>query len=65
MMCNDHNLDLVNINAFTKFGEILPSCSQVIERKRNYYVNEIRKFRTVYCGTACLERKSGEKIQIQ
>ena len=29
------NLDLININALTKFGEILSICSQDIERNRN------------------------------
>ena len=32
MMCN--NLDLVNINAYTKFGKILSICSQDIEQKQ-------------------------------
>ena len=27
--------DLININALTKFGEILPICTQDIEWKRN------------------------------
>ena len=30
------NLGQVNINAHTKFGYILSSCSQDIERKQNY-----------------------------
>ena len=30
------NLDHVNINAHTKFGLILKSCSQVIERGKKY-----------------------------
>ena len=34
------NLDLININAFTKFGEILSICSQDIEQKRNSVVNQ-------------------------
>ena len=36
MMCNITNLDLVNMNAYIKFGEILSICSQDIERKQNY-----------------------------
>ena len=36
MTGNNPNLDLVDINAFTKFGKILSICSQDIERKRNY-----------------------------
>ena len=35
MMCNNPNLDLVNMNAYFKFGEILSICSQDIERKQN------------------------------
>ena len=34
-MCSNPNLDLVDINAYTKFGEILKICSEDIERKRN------------------------------
>ena len=36
MTGNNPNLDLVNINAYTKFGEILSFCSQDIELKQNY-----------------------------
>ena len=35
MMCNNPNIDLVNTNAYIKFGEILSICSQDIERTRN------------------------------
>ena len=35
MTGNNPNLDLVNINAYIKFGEILSICSKNIERKRN------------------------------
>ena len=37
MTANNPNLDLdlVNINAYIKFGEDLSICSQDIERKRN------------------------------
>ena len=31
MMCNNPNLDLVNINVYTKFGEILSISTQDIE----------------------------------
>ena len=34
-MVNNHNLDLVNMNVYTKFGQILSFRSQYIERKRN------------------------------
>ena len=33
---NNSNLDLVNINAYIKFGDFLSTCSQNIERKRNF-----------------------------
>ena len=35
-MCDNPNLDLVNIIVYTKFGKVLSICSQDIERKRNY-----------------------------
>ena len=31
-MRNNHNLDVFNINAYTKFGQILSVISQYIER---------------------------------
>ena len=40
MMCNNPYLDLVNINAYTKFGKILLFCSQDIELKQNSEWNE-------------------------
>ena len=33
---NNPKLDLVNMNAYIKFGEILSICSQDIEQRRNY-----------------------------
>ena len=36
IMCNNHNVDLVNMNAYIKFGKILYICSQDIEQKQNY-----------------------------
>ena len=39
-MCNDPILDLVNMNAYIKFGEILTICSQDIEQKLNFGVNQ-------------------------
>ena len=39
-MCNNPNLDVVNINAYAKFGQIPSICSQDIERKRNYDINQ-------------------------
>ena len=35
-MCKNRNVDLVNMNAYIKFGEILSICSQDIERKRKF-----------------------------
>ena len=40
MTGNNPNLDLVNMNAYIKFGEILSICSQEFEWKRNYDVNQ-------------------------
>ena len=40
MMCNNPNVDLVNMNAYIKFGEILSVCSQNIEWKQNFGVNQ-------------------------
>ena len=43
-MCNNPNIDLVNMNAYIKIEEILPIGSQDIERKRNLGVNKGHKF---------------------
>ena len=40
MTGNNPNIDPVNINAYIKFGEILSSRSQDIERERNFDVNQ-------------------------
>ena len=40
MLCDNHNIDLVNMNANIKFGEILSISSQDIERKRNFGINQ-------------------------
>ena len=39
------NLDLVNINANTKFCKILSVCSQDIEQKQNYKRNSDIKYK--------------------
>ena len=39
-MCINPKLDLVNMNAYIKFGEILSIGSQDIERKRNFGANQ-------------------------
>ena len=40
-MCSNINVDLVNMNAYIKIGEILSICSQDIERKQNFGVNQV------------------------
>ena len=41
-MCNNPMLNLVNINAYIKFGENMSSVSQDIERKRNFGVTLVQ-----------------------
>ena len=38
--CNNPKLDPAKMDAYIKFGEILPNGSQDIERKRNFCVNK-------------------------
>ena len=40
MTGNNPKLDVVNVDVYTKFGQILSIRSQDIERKRNYDVNQ-------------------------
>ena len=40
MRCNNPKPDLVNVKTYIKFGEIPSICSQDIERKRNFGVNQ-------------------------
>ena len=40
MTCNNPKLDLVNMNAYIKVGETLSICSQDIEWKLNFGVNQ-------------------------
>ena len=40
MMCNNPKVDLVNMNAYIKFGEILSVGPQNIEGKQNFGVNQ-------------------------
>ena len=40
MTANIPNVDLVSINSYIKFGEIQSICSQDIERKRNFGINQ-------------------------
>ena len=39
-MCNNPNLDLINMNADIKLGENRSICSKDIERKQNSGVNQ-------------------------
>ena len=39
MTGNYLKVDIVNINAYTKFGKIIPICSLDIERKRKSDIN--------------------------
>ena len=41
MMCNIPKLDLGNMNAYIKFGEILFIGSQDIEQKQNFGINKV------------------------
>ena len=41
MTCNNPQLDLVNLNAYIKAGEIRSICSQDIEQKRNFGINQV------------------------
>ena len=40
MMCNNPNVDLVNMNVNIKFGENMSSSSQNIKRKRESSLNQ-------------------------
>ena len=40
MTCNNPRLDLVNMNAYIKFGENMSSISEDIEGKRNFGINQ-------------------------
>ena len=40
MTGNNPKLDVVNVDVYTKFGQILSIRSQNIERKQNYDVNQ-------------------------
>ena len=40
MTCTDPKIDVVNINAYLRFGEILSICSQDIERKQTFSLNQ-------------------------
>ena len=40
IICNNPNVDLVYLNAYIKFGEILSISSQDIEWKQNFGLNQ-------------------------
>ena len=40
MACNNYKPDPAKMNAYIKFGEILPNGSQDIEPKQNFGVNK-------------------------
>ena len=40
MTCTDPKIDVVNTNAYLKFGDILSICSQDIERKQTFDLNQ-------------------------
>ena len=40
MMCNNPDVEIVNMITYIKFDEILSICSQDIELKRNFGVNQ-------------------------
>ena len=40
IMCNNNNVDLVNMNVYIQLGEILSISSQDIERKQNFGINQ-------------------------
>ena len=43
-MRNNPTVDLINLNAYIKFGEILSICFYDIEQKRFYQINAHTKF---------------------
>ena len=53
MTCNNPKLDLAKMNAYIKFGEILPTGSQDIEGKQNFGVmgnNSGTNFQKMTCN---------------
>ena len=41
MTCTDPKIDVVNINAYLKFGEIMSICSQDIEPKQTFGISQV------------------------
>ena len=52
---NNSNLDLVNINAYVKYGRIPLICSQDIERKRNSDINSVITLWKLTCNNPNLD----------
>ena len=52
-MRNIPNVDLVNMNTYIKFGEILSICSLYIERKQNFSVNHGHNTGTIAWKMMC------------
>ena len=40
MICNNPDVDLVNMIAYIKFGENMSICSQDIKSKQNFGINQ-------------------------
>ena len=57
MMCNDSKLEIVNMNAYIKFGENLSICSLDIERKRFFRLNQGNNSGTNMQKMACINPK--------
>ena len=60
MTCNNPKLDLVNINVYIKFGDILSICSQNIERERNFRhisrnITLVQTLRKMMCNNPLLD----------
>ena len=59
MMCNNSNLDLININAYTKFGEILSIFPKILSG------NEIMRERQTEQSGIDRQPKSSKALLIQ
>ena len=52
-MCNNPKLDIAKMNAYIKFGEILPIGSQDIERKWNFGIKKGHNYGTNFWKMLC------------
>ena len=59
MTCNNPKLDLAKMNAYIKFGEILPIGTQDIEQKQNFGIkkghNSGTNFLKIMCNNPMLD----------